>query len=269
MRSLAAVVVMFFAALIITGCAQKEAKPLQESLPIPLKVGMAVNYPPLAFEYKGELQGIEVDFAYALGQELNRPVQIIALPWTQLPQALKTKSIDIIMAGASITKDREKFVLFSEPYMKISQMAIMRLGVDTPNPFTKGRGMKIGYADFTTGERFVKKTFPMADQKAYTKLEHGVVGVMKGEVDYFFHDSPSIWYFTANNSIKDLVGWYVPYTDENLAWGFDRRNIAFKQEVDVILNQWKNDGTLQRIIRKWIPVTINTPQNSTDRMSFE
>ncbi len=269
MRSFAAVVIMLFAALIITGCTQKEAKPVQESLPVPLKVGMSANYPPLTFEYKDKATGVEVDFANELGRALNRPVQFIILPRTQLFQALKTRSVDIVMSGTSITKDRKKLVLFSEPYMKISQMAIMRLGVDTPNPFSKGKGMKIGYSDFTTGAKFVKETFPMADQRGYTKIEHGVIGVMNGEVDYFFHDSPSVWYYTANNSIKDLIGWYVPYTDENLAWGFDRRNVAFKQEVDVILNQWKNNGTLQRIIRKWIPVTINIPQNSTHPMSFE
>ncbi len=239
---------------------KKVTKP--KVLPDPLKVGMAVHYPPLAFKFKGKLQGIEVDFAHALAKELGRPIQIIVLPWTQLPQALETKVVDIVMAGSSITKDREKYVLFSEPYMKVSQMAVMRLGVNTPNPFTKGKGMKIGFSDFTTGEKFVKEAFPLAEQKGFTKLEHGIVAVLNGEVDYFFHDSPSIWYYTATHSLEDLVGWYVPYTDENLAWGFDRKNIAFKKKVDGILQKWQNNGTVQRIIHKWIPVTINTPQGN-------
>jgi polar amino acid transport system substrate-binding protein len=227
-----------------------------------LKVGMAVHYPPLAFKYKGKLQGIEVDFANALAKELDRPVQITVLPWLQLPHALETKAIDIVMAGSSITESRKKHMLFSEPYMKISQMAVMRLGTETPNPFTKGKGMKIGFADFTTGEKFVNEMFPMADKRGFTTLEQGVVAVMNREIDYFFHDSPSIWYYTATHSIGDLMGWYVPYTDEDLAWAFNRNNMEFKKQVDKILLKWKNDGTVQRIIRKWIPVTISTPQGS-------
>jgi len=259
---------MLFVTYIITGCAQKEANPAHAKLPVPLKVGMASNYPPLTFEYKNKAMGVEVDFAHELGRELGRPVQFIILPRTQLFQALKTKGVDIVMSGTSITKERKKIVLFSEPYMKVSQMAVMQYGAETPTPFSKGKGKKIGYIDFTTGEKFVKETFPMANQKGYTKIEHGVVAVLNGEIDYFFHDSPSIWYYTANHSIENLIGWYVPYTDENLAWGFDRKNMAFKQEVDTILNKWKNNGTLQRILRKWIPVTIDIPQNS-ERLSFE
>ena len=268
MRNFYAVIVMLFAALIITGCSQKDAAPKQKDLPVPLKVGMSTNYPPLTFQYKDKTVGVEVDFANELGRALNRPVQFIILPRTQLFQALQTRSVDIVMSGTSITKDRKKLVLFSEPYMKVSQMAVMRLGVDTPNPFSKGKGMKVGYADFTTGAKFVKEAFPMSDQRGYTKVEQGIVGVMNGEVDYFFHDSPSIWYYTANHSIEDLIGWYVPYTDEDLAWSFDRRNVKFKQEVDTILANWKHDGTLQRIINKWIPVTINTPQDNSERMRF-
>ncbi|OQX58702.1 MAG: hypothetical protein B5M52_04910 [Helicobacteraceae bacterium 4484_230] len=227
-----------------------------------LKVGMAVHYPPLAFKYKGKLQGIEVDFANALAKELDRPVQITVLPWLQLPHALETKAVDIVMAGSSITESRKKHMIFSEPYMKVSQMAVMRLGTETPNPFTKGKGMKIGFADFTTGEKFVNEMFPMAEKKSFTTLEQGVVAVMNREIDYFFHDSPSIWYYTATHSIGDLVGWYVPYTDESLAWAFNQKNVEFKKRVDEILLKWKNDGTVQRIIRKWIPVTISTPQGS-------
>ena len=268
MHRLAAVMVTFFAALIITGCSPKEVKPASEKLPESLKVGMAINYPPLAFKYEDRAIGIEVEFANALGRELNRPVQITVLPWTQLSQALQAKSVDIVMSGVSITSERKKMMLFSEPYMTISQMAVMRQSAEAPEPFTKGKGKKIGFSDFTTGEKFVKNTFPLADLKGYTKIEHGIVALLNGEIDYFFHDSPSIWYYTANHSIESLVGWYVPYTDENLAWAFDRKNVALKEKVDVILKKWKQDGTSHRIIHKWIPVDIYTSQN-IQQMHFE
>ena len=40
-----------------------------EELP-PLRIGMAPNYPPLAFKQNGKLKGIEVDFAKRIGQGL-------------------------------------------------------------------------------------------------------------------------------------------------------------------------------------------------------
>src|SRR5262249_53837214 len=44
---------------------------LAADAPPPLRVGIAPNYPPLAFKENGELKGIEVDFAKRLGTALG------------------------------------------------------------------------------------------------------------------------------------------------------------------------------------------------------
>src|SRR4051812_42117739 len=77
--------------------------------PAPLRVGIAPNYPPLAFKEDGQLSGIEVDFAKRLGAALGRPVVLVETPWEDLPKALlEDKTIDVVMSGTSITEKRKE-----------------------------------------------------------------------------------------------------------------------------------------------------------------
>ncbi len=259
-------IMLMFTTLMFLGCSQYDspAPPTKA----PLVVGMSVNYPPITYKIDTKPVGLEVDFAKALAKELNRKLTIKVLPWEQLPIALKTGIVDIVMSGVSITKKRLKYALFSEPYMQTSQMAVIREGDNAPNTMNKGANTRIGYIYSTTGETFVKKTFSNASMKGFTSDKQGIAAVMNKEIDYFFHDAPSIWYYTAELSLKGIMGWYVPYTKENLAWAFSPRDEALRNKVNIILEKWRKNGTLNKIIQKWIRVQVVTP-NGQKPISFE
>ena len=91
-----------------------------------LRVGIAGNYPPLAFKQDGELAGIEVEFARQLGTELGLTIRLVELPFPDLIPALLANRIDVIMSGMSITPEREKLVSFTDSYLRVGQMRLMR-----------------------------------------------------------------------------------------------------------------------------------------------
>ncbi len=257
---------LILSALVFSGCTSSST-PLAKKEK--LVVGMSLGYAPIAYSDKnGKAAGLEADFAYALAAELNRELKIKILPWEQLPLALDSQVINIAMAGASITSKRKKFLLFSDPYMSISQMAVMRVGDSAPESASYGRGNRVGYVFSTTGESFVKKSFFNATSKGYTSVKQGIAAVMNREIDYFFHDAPSIWFYTAELSLKEIMGWYVPYTNESLAWAFSPKELALRDEVNLILKKWREDGTLNRMIQKWVRVQVVTP-NGQKPISFE
>jgi polar amino acid transport system substrate-binding protein len=234
----------------------------------PFVVGISATYAPIAFKANDVIVGLEADFAHKLAHDLDRELQFKILPWEQLPLALKTGVIDIVMSGVSITAKRNQYALFSEPYMSISQMAVMREGNSAPMSINHGANSRIGYIYSTTGEALVKNVFHKASMKGYTSEKQGIAAVMNNEIDYFFDDAPSIWYYTAELSLKGIMGWYVPYTDEHLAWAFSPKNEHLRDEVNTILAQWKRDGELNRMIQKWVRVKVVTP-NGQQPISFE
>jgi len=233
-----------------------------------LVVGMSINYAPIAFKNNGKAAGLEADFAQALAKELNRKLRIKILPWEQLSMALKTDIVDIVMAGVSITEKRNQFALFSDPYMNISQMAVMRVGDSAPSIENHGRNSRIGYIYSTTGEAFVKDNFYASTPQGYNTVKKGIAAVMNKDIDYFFHDAPSIWYYTAELSLNGIMGWYVPYTEERLAWAFTLKHAKLRDEVNLILKKWREDGTLNRMIQKWIRVRVVTPTGQ-EPITFE
>ncbi len=228
-----------------------------------LVVGMDADYPPMTFKNPhGDVQGIEVDFARALGRELGRPVRIEILPWLQLKDALDNHIVDIVMSGVSITKERERMFLFSKPYMQVAQMAIMREGAPLPDPKTKGKGLRIGFQRYTTGEQLVKEAFPEAVPVPAATMREGMIRQMDGETDYFFTDAPAVWYYTSTNTLKGLVGWYVPYTVEYLAWPMPKGSEKLKKEVDAVIEKWRRNGFVTKTMNRWMPVRVVTPQRN-------
>ena len=85
--------VLLIAALLFTGCTQKE----ETQSVAPLKVGMELAYPPFEMSDKdGKPAGVSVDLAYALGKHLGREVIIENIAWDALFPSLKTKKVDIV-----------------------------------------------------------------------------------------------------------------------------------------------------------------------------
>lgn len=63
--------------------------------------------------------------------------------------------------------------------------------------------------------------------------------------------TPSGWLASENEA--DFAGLWTPITEERLAWGIRRDNPELLQSVNGILQKWKQDGTLDMILKKWLP----------------
>lgn len=260
-------VYLFAMLLFMTGCSMSQ--PAMETETPPLVVGMDLDNPPMTFrDGEGLPSGAEVEFANALGTQLHRPVRIEVLPWGQLTQALKTHAVDIVMSGVSVTEAREAEMLFSEPYTTISQMILMKEGSALPLDSYEGEGMRIAYQTGTTAERFVKERFAAATMIPTDTTRNGMVALLGGQSDYYVTDGPAVWFYSASNALPGIVGRYVPYTRENLAWAMAADNVVLKQEVDAVLKGWKEEGFISEVLNRWIPVRIVTP-NYDEPVTFE
>ncbi len=228
--------------------------------PPPLRVGIAPNYPPLAFKKDGKLQGIEVDFAQRLQQALGRPIVLVETPWEELPDALLEKrTIDMIMSGTSITERRQEKVNFTEPYLEVGQMAIVRT-VDFPalrDPAAMDRPQsRVGFVSRTTGEAWAREHLTKAKLHGYNDTEEGVAALEGDQIDYFIQDAPAVWrvtggFFNANPKLKGL---YRPLTTEYLAWAVPKDNPQLLAQLNAVLAHWKKDGTLDDVLDDWITV---------------
>jgi len=241
--------------------ALQSAHAADNEVPSTLRIGTSASYPPLTFNADGKLQGMEADLGMAVGKHLKVKTQFVELAWDELIPALNDGRIDVIMSGMSVTDARSKQVLFTDPYMKIGQMALIRTAdlVQWARPtalFTKGA--RVGVKTGTTGEAFARASLPDAAITGFDSIEQGTDALVAGKIDIFIHDAPTIWRLTANTATEKagLMGLYRPLTEEYLAWAVRKKDKALADALNGALDTLKKDGTLNRVMGKWIPVQV-------------
>ena len=231
------------------------------ALPQTLRIGTSGSYPPLSFHQDGKLAGMEIALAEVVSARLKVKTSLVEIPLDELIPALNSGKIDVIMSGLSITEERSRKVLFTDPYMEIGQMGIIRIDdlVEWSQPQTLlTKGKKIGVKKGTTGERFVDEDLPKAHVVRFDSIDAGTDALSNKQIDIFIHDAPTIWRLTANFATekKGLMGLYRPLTDEFLAWAVRREDGALANALNQVLESIKADGTLNSIRGKWIPVQV-------------
>src|SRR4028118_1956797 len=64
----------------------------------------------------GKLEGFDIDLANELCDRMKMKCEVVAQDWDGIIPALQSKKYDAIMAGMSITDEREKVIGFTKPY---------------------------------------------------------------------------------------------------------------------------------------------------------
>ncbi len=241
--------------------ALQSAHAADNAVPSTLRIGTSASYPPLTFNKDGKLQGVEADLGTAVGKHLKVKTHFVELAWDELIPALNDGRIDVIMSGMSVTDARSKQVLFTDPYMKIGQMALIRTAdlIQWARPTALfAKGARVGVKTGTTGEAFARASIPDAVITSFDSIEQGTDALVAGKIDIFIHDAPTIWRLTANTATEraGLMGLYRPLTDEYLAWAVRKQDTALANALNGSLDALKKDGTLGRTMGKWIPIQV-------------
>lgn len=224
-----------------------------------LRAGIAPIYPPIAFKQDGRIVGVEADFAHQLPAALGVKVTLVELPWDDLIPALTEARVDVIMSGMSITPARSQLVSFTDPYLQVGQMALIRkadyLRLRDPDALDQPTA-RVGFQNNSTGESFVQRTLTHGGLQGFDTPEEGIAALRAGEIDFFIHDAPTIWRTTGGLDRKDpdLTGLYRPLTQEYLAWAVRKNDQALRERLNAVLQRWQSDGQLDTILDRWITV---------------
>ena len=114
-----------------------------------IRIGTEGAYPPWnSKDESGKLIGFEVELAWTLCRYIGQQCTIVEQDWDGMIPALIMRKFDAIMAGMSITAERQKVINFSQGYAdEVAQLAVMKgsdlEGMDTPS----GINLSIGGSD--------------------------------------------------------------------------------------------------------------------------
>ena len=220
------------------------------------KLIMSTNaaFPPYEMtDDNGNFIGIDVEIAKAVAEKLGLELVIDDMEFDAALLAVQQNKSDIVMAGVSVTADRQKVMEFSDSYATGVQVVIVKEGSDVTMD-NLGDKM-IGTQRGTTGYIYASDTPENGGygEDHVTAYDNGAVAVqalMNGQVDCVIIDkAPAMEYVKANPGLKLLEGSWV---EEQYAIGIDKGNTKLLEDVNKALGELKADGTIQKIIDKYI-----------------
>ncbi len=93
-----------------------------------IRIGTEGAYPPWnSKDSSGKLIGFEVELAYTLCRYIGQQCEIVEQDWDGMIPALIMRKFDAIMAGMSITAERQKAINFSQGYAdEVASLAVMK-----------------------------------------------------------------------------------------------------------------------------------------------
>lgn len=89
--------------------------------------GIDPNYPPFAYidEKTGQPAGFDVDSLNWIAKNMGFEVSHKPMAWDGIIPALLARQIDMVCSGMSITPERAKMVMFSDPYWQVNRVFVV------------------------------------------------------------------------------------------------------------------------------------------------
>lgn len=226
-----------------------------------IDVGMSGGYVPFTFVEQDVLQGFEVDFMNAVGEEIGREVNFVTMSFSGLIGALQAGRIDTVANQITITPEREEAFIFSQPYVIDGAQVVVREGNEEIGGVEDLRGHTVAVNLGSNFEELLRE-LPYADEIDIRTYESNIEqDTALGRVDAFVMDRVSTALVIRDSGLPlALAG--EPFSEIRNALPFrnDEEGLALRDEVDAAITTLREDGTLATISQKWFGTDITALQ---------
>ena len=169
------------------------------------KVVIATDATWLPFEYVDEqtkeIVGFDIDLMTAIAEKAGIEIEIVNVEWGSLLAGVTQCQYDAAISSISITEDRAKDMLFSDPYFQVGQLVVVRIDntdiTDKDALSGKVAGSQIG----TTGS-FAIEEVEGATLKTYDEIGLAFQDLMNGQIDAVVTDNPLAYGYVGRNPDK-------------------------------------------------------------------
>lgn len=209
-------------------------------------VGTNAEYPPFEYVENGEIAGFDAEIIKEAAKRMGIEYKWLNTNFDGLIPALQTKKVDIVIAGMSVTPEREKAVNFSIPYLT-SNVAIV---TNSKNPIKdmndlsgKSYGVELG----TTKEASARK-IDGAEVVPFSSTTGALVALKSGKIDGMVLDESVSSKYIEKNPELVLVG---VMEGEPKAAAFNKDDKELMENFSKVLEEMMADGTVAELREKY------------------
>lgn len=206
-----------------------------------LRVGTSADFPPYEFhamDEKGNDQiiGADIELAKYIGEQLGYEIEIVDMGFDGLVGGLKEGAFDMIIAGFSITPEREAECLFSKPYFGMEQVVLTREADKAA--FTTVdvlMGKKVG-GQMGSIQEGLARQYAGESAVIIQNVQDMVMMLMEGQLDALIVETTVADSVVAANPNLVKSDVKIEMDANNIAIAFQKDNTALRDEVNGVLD---------------------------------
>ncbi|MBO0466235.1 amino acid ABC transporter substrate-binding protein/permease [Enterococcus plantarum] len=226
------------------------------------------TFAPFEFQNSdGKYEGIDVDLVQRIAELQDFDIEFKFIGFSSAVQAVESGQADAMIAGMTITDEREKSFDFSTPYFNSGIQIAVKKGNDKIHSYEDLKGEKVGAKIGTESADFLEAN---KDKYGYTVKYLDTTDALYsaleiGEIDAMMDDYPVIGYGVAQ---KQPLATPIP-REEGGKYGFavkKGKNPELIQMFNEGLAELKQTGEYDEIIGKY--VKDGSTENKVDESTF-
>ncbi|MCM1334722.1 MAG: transporter substrate-binding domain-containing protein [Bacteroides sp.] len=221
-----------------------------------LVIGITLFEPMNYYDENGELTGFETEFAEALCAKLGVTPKFQEIDWNQKETELKSKAIDCIWNGLTVTEDRKENMAFTDPYVDNRQVLVIRKeNADKYVAESDLAGVKAAAESGSAGETAIAESAALSTGEfiGCAAQKDALLEVKAGTADVCVID-----YVMATGSIREdsdyadlMVVEGVQLAPEQYAIGLRLEDTATVAKFNETIKALADEGTLQALAEKY------------------
>ncbi len=218
-----------------------------------LNFGTAAVTEPMAYVYADEgVIGFDIEYAMRIARDLGMELNIVNMEFGALLPALISGKVDMIGAGLSITEERAKSVLFSEPYYE-GGLAVMVKGIDSQTVSEKKvySGPKsLAVLLGSSHESYARKHYADDRLLQYQTVPDLLLALKQGKTDAAFFAREMFRHVGPDNPEIGILADDVFF--EPLGIIFKPGNETLRLQFNDFLKEIRQNGIYDDMVQRWI-----------------
>ncbi len=217
-----------------------------------LTVASDATWPPFEIinEQTKEVDGFGPELMRAIAAKEGLDIELVNVGFDSVMAGISQCQYDMAVSSITITDERKKTILFSDPYYLAGQIVTVRKDDNSIKSKDDLSGKTIGGQIGTTGIIEAGK-IPGAKVKTFDEVGFAFQDVINGQLDAVIADYPVAQGYVSKN--KDKLKTAGPiFTDEYYGIAICKNNAYLVPKINAALKALKEEGFMDRLAQKWV-----------------
>ena len=237
---------VIFVAVCFTGCGAKGKTLAEVKEAGKLVIATSPDFPPFESLEGNDVVGIEVDIMKLVCQELGVECEFVQMDFDSVLIGIQAAKYDCAMSGITVTADRQKNMLFTDPYYNAAQVIVVTEG----SPITGKADLAGKVASVQTGTTAESGCQDEGiEVQAFAANADAKAALTTGKVDAWVVDN-----LTASQMVEAGDGLVIleeKLTEEPYAFAFAMGSEDLVAAINEALNALIADGTVEAIFASY------------------